>query len=241
VTVTMLDSAVVKADTGTIAAEAAKLNAYATFSGNNFIVPKVLYCDSTRRVMILERLHGYVSLQDIYLHSARDSVSASAVFWEAGVVLARIHLRSDVTESWVKVITGDAKYHPGKLLLHGDFGFSNVLFRHPGEPLAILDPCPPGATSSSMGVGSPIDDLALMFSCLIGRVPVSHMMRVPSLPRMVLMNSMFSGYGSIRPPECDFRDALASGTRILRDYLTRRRFVPVLSVPTLVSWLAHSL
>jgi hypothetical protein len=236
-TVNILPGIIVKSDTGTIGQEAAKLRAYRQYAQGRYVIPAVLFCDSQLDVMILERLQGYVSLQDVYLESGRTVSLAARVFEDAGRVLAHIHSHSAVTAPWVQDLLLGCAADPDELLLHGDFGFSNVLFRAAGEPLAVVDPSPPGLNSSSIGLGAPIEDLALMLSCILGRVPPAKLPRVRGLPRRRLMEELFRGYRAVRDPGCTFGEAYELGVSHLNAYLARRRGVPSTYISAIVAWL----
>lgn len=237
----VLETAVVKTGTGNCATEAAKLAGYSSFAGDVFRVPEVLFVDGTRDIAVFERLDGYVPIQRAYLTSASDDGAAMGWFTQAGRVLAWLHLHSSTSDLWVRDLAGD-KVCAGQLLLHGDFGFSNVWIGAGTGDIAIIDPLPPaGAAVDPLPVGDPVDDLGLMMSCLLGRLPPHRLGTVTTLPRRRLMHSFFAGYCELAAPHCSFDEALRAGGATLASYLDRRRWVPTRLAGPLVSWLTSTL
>lgn len=240
-TVQLLDTTVVKSGTGSCGLEAAKLTAYATFAEGRYRVPRVLHVDPEADVVVLERLTGYRTILDTFLSGRADPRLAAGRFRAAGRALAQIHQHSGTQEPWVQQITGGAQA-AGDLLLHGDFGFSNVLV-HPGRSaLAVLDPLPPAARYHVPKlVGRPLDDLAIMMSCLLGRVPPTRLHLLPGVPRRALMEALLDGYAQIRSPETSFDQLLTSSAAHLSLYLRGRRWMPATLIPPLTAHLLRTL
>lgn len=220
---------VIKSAEGGLDVEAAKLRAYQDIADADFVVPKVLDVDPSGRWLSLERLPRFIPIKAIYLSGGRD---ASAVFRQAGTVLARIHEHSRPEQPWVRALVNPGQNISGRLLLHGDYGFSNIgVLPGPGRPrLVVYDPSPDRINvTDGRTVGLPIDDMVVMMSCIAGRVSVGQARRLVRLPRALLAEAFYGGYASQNTPGCSLDDVVDRSRALLTDYLRCRRHLPGLA------------
>jgi hypothetical protein len=161
---------------------------------SGFLCPEPVGFIEDESVVIYQNLrsHGdWVSVRSAYLDcmtgSAIDEAGEQAIA-EAGRVLGAIHanLHLESAEPWSP--TGSFRSslervgigRPATLwedespvCLHGDFGFSNVLWSKDTGMLATLDASPDGYSTFAAGLlGPPYVDLGQFISCLEGRVPL---------------------------------------------------------------------
>lgn len=241
-TLLLAGDTVVKYGTGSVALEAAKLRAYSGASTSGvYVVPAVLYSDAGRDLMVLERLHGYIPLQEVFLRSGADCKLALSVFERAGTALADIHRSSSPQSEWVRANVQVRQTGADSVLLHEDFGFSNVLYKPGQDALAIIDPSPPLPTHRQSAIGARVFDVGTMMSCLLGRVSPSHLLGALALPRRQLMERFFYSYEAVEPCGYSFEAALGVSIDQLRVYLARRRGVPSRSISPLIAWLIRGL
>jgi hypothetical protein len=169
------------------------------------------------------------------------------VFKACGEVLSTIHAASTCGERWVQALTGCSNCGPTSpstsVLLHGDFGFSNVHYRieHGGVELLVLDPGPNRVTvTTPTAVGHPVIDLAVMTSCLLGRVGLRRLARLPAIPRGALLRAFYDGYIADAQAPCTFPDMLAEGSAMLDGYLRKCRGWPKFAADVVVRGLCVS-
>jgi len=226
VTVYFLRDVVIKADTGTTALEAAKLSAY-QFVNDDFVVPKVLHHDPSSDLLVLQRLRGYVGLQQVYLQARTNPDEALLVFHRVGRALARLHGHSGVEQAWVqRLLPPEAPRLDGDVLIHGDYGFSNLLVNLDAGGLAVLDPVPRHGATSSLHDWRPLDDMVTMTSCLLGRVPLPDVRFLPWIPRKQLLASFLEGYRSLRSAQVDQAALINGAASVLARYLVDSRRMP---------------
>jgi hypothetical protein len=119
--------------------------------------------------------------------AAKPAGASADAIAEAGRVLAAIHrdLEVEDSERWDPLAEfGDSLARAGvgadqqwqaapEVCLHGDYGFSNVLWSPDTGKIAILDPSPDGYSTFVAGLRGPAYvDLGQFVSCLEGRVPL---------------------------------------------------------------------
>lgn len=246
VPVHLLGDVVVKTGTSSTRLEAAKLSAYRRLS-RSLVVPQVLLADPVRDVLVLERLIGYDGLQQVFLRSASDPEGAAALFMSLGEVLAQLHDLSAPSAPWVHELVGGRGGHEdesvdGYVLLHGDFGFSNVLVHRLNGAIAILDPVPRHMPEVAPdGMGDPLHDLASMVSCLLGRVPARHLLRIPRLPRRRLITALVQGYVSGGRASHDVDRLVHEAAQHLQNYLVDARHVPRRTARHVVQYVVDTL
>lgn len=225
----MLSDIVIKNSNGHSYAEASKLKAYAKHGKGHYRVPIVIECRRDSDSMTMERVYGYKPLLTSYLRSAEHRQESLEQFHAAGSALADIHACSSLDEAWVRELLGPfcKQPSPGLVLLHGDFGFSNVFVRS-GDPLPlVIDPGPNRVTTlTAVEVGPPIRDLAIMMSCILGRVPFGQVHKIIAIPRVDLARAFFDGYSSVRPVGASLGACLEEGQTVLGKYLVQIRGVP---------------
>lgn len=155
-----------------------------------FLCPEPIALDEDESVITYRnlRVHGdWVSVRTPYLDfvtGATPSDGSAAAIGEAGRVLGAIHRDLEVkgSERWDPPaefrdslaragVNGDTV--APEVYLHGDYGFSNVLWSHEMGKIATLDPSPDGYSTFVAGLRGPAYvDLGQFDSCLEGRVPL---------------------------------------------------------------------
>lgn len=213
VPVELFSDFVVKTGVLDAAAEASKLSAYRELGlRHGFVAPRVLQVDTAAGRLVTARAHGYQPLRDVYLAHRSDPERSFTAVAEAGRVLAHLHsaratdlvgccpTRLDLPPGLPGSVRGALDGMGPATLLHGDFGFSNVHVPFGGSaPLLVLDPAPNANMAkstciSACDVGSPAFDLALMVSCLLGRVPSRCIKTALLLPRRGLIAGFLDSY-----------------------------------------------
>jgi hypothetical protein len=138
------------------------------------------------------RVHGnWVEIRSAYLDcmtgSELDQKAIGAIA-EAGRVLGAIHANLELisSEPWTAdgvfrssleragLGNSDGNWESAEqVCLHGDYGFSNVLWSEATGTIATLDPSPDGYSTFAAGIHGPAYvDLGQFSSCLEGRVPL---------------------------------------------------------------------
>lgn len=228
--VRLLADTVEKQAPGAATAEAAKLRAYQRAAHGQFVVPLVLDVDHDRDTIRLERIHGFTPMVEVYLGRVPAGADREDVFRLAGSTLARLHTISRATEPWVIELLGRTpRRTEGSVLLHGDYGFSNVLVRWVGtRPIVlVIDPGPNHVTTHHAStLGRPIDDMAVMASCILGRLSTRAVLRLPRVPRRQLLAAFRQGYEEHGESGCSIAELVAAGRDVLEGYLILRRGLP---------------
>ncbi|WP_370617611.1 phosphotransferase family protein [Mumia sp. Pv 4-285] len=205
--------------------EARKLRAYEEFAGGLFVVPRPLAVDEEAGVMRMSRLEGFVPVVAAFDASKDAPRAVASLFSRTGGVLARIHGHSEVTRRWL----ADALTTPvtaGHVVLHGDFGFSNVLVRLSDSTIGVIDPTP-APYVEPRDVGPPIRDLAHMTSCLLGRRgSIIRYATALRLPRRRLLEAFLDGYAAESGSVPSWDAVVEAGQEHLRTYLVRGADLP---------------
>lgn len=132
--------------------------------------------------LVMEYLDGLVSLREPYLDFMKAKTSELSVFVEAGRALGLIHsapppaseyLPYPMSPLLLNTLPGPGS--EGAVLMHGDFGFSNVYWSASRAQIVILDASPNHfVTHHPLQIGTRYADLANFVSCLCGLVPPSN-------------------------------------------------------------------
>jgi hypothetical protein len=198
-----------------------------------FVAPKPLALDADRGAITYEFIDGMVSLREAYLAHARtsgDGKLASAIFRDAGRVLAEIHSRlvlqertpwrpsSAFTAAMAKLGLDELPALP-ESWLHGDYGFSNVHYLPAqGNRIAIIDCSSDNFTNfASDTIGPSYLDLSHMTACIDGLVPIHNHLFLNWKRAYELKEEFLSAYEQRR------------GVRIDREWIARFAYANVVA------------
>jgi len=167
-----------------------------------FLAPRVL--DVRSNWLVLERIHGLVSIRDLYL-SAHSALVDHAVR-RAGEVLALLHreLPTANTLHWKARPDFESAFRrfgaplpattvEPSAVLHGDYSFANVFITVDApQQVVVIDPCANGGSTFDDWTKGPIYvDIGKMLACLEGQVSIPNQLKRPSVDRVNLLQRQF--------------------------------------------------
>jgi hypothetical protein len=176
----------------------------AALSGTDTCFPKAISSDGSAEqgVLKLEFIDNFVSSRHFYLLYAAGAIDDVNLFEKAGNALARIHAAKKPDAGAGKNLSDNAILETLEgiepqdfVLLHGDFGFSNVGYSSSRNQVVILDPSPNYfVTSHPLQMGPRYVDIAQFTSCLCGLVGFGDLWRIKwnRVPRTI--EAFVSGY-----------------------------------------------
>ena len=192
-----------------------KLNVIANCAAqNNFIAPRAWPCVRDG-IIAMQKIDLIRNVREPYAyftckshHHGREA--ALYMVLESGRVLALIH---SALSNHMKILETD------KLsALHGDFGFSNIFLNRESK-LVVLDPFPDFYSSFNVWeVGNRSKDLAMFASCLLGRLPVSQLIKLRPEKVHFLLSEFLESYNSTARTAVTLPELLTEARRVASCY-----------------------
>jgi len=172
-------------------------------SDSDIVFPALISEDGIGR-LVMEDLGDLISLRETYLNhmKAQDDPGTNGpeLMHRAGAALALIHAVDPVKVSTPHHHSGrvgpdEIEVGGDRVMLHGDYGFSNVFVQQRTGKLAIIDPSPNHfVTTHPLELGPPSLDLGNFTSCLMGLVPPRNFLRMRWYRAAALIEKFLSGY-----------------------------------------------
>ncbi len=209
-----------------------------------FLCPEPIAVDEAESVITYRNLRVYgdwVPVRTVYLDymtASTPNADLLGIFAEAGRVLGVIHrdLEVEDSEQWSPPaefreslkragLSADPVWEgTPEVCLHGDYGFSNVLWSEETGRIATFDASPDGYSTFAAGLHGPAYlDLGQFVSCLEGRVPLSFYPRIKwkrlDELRSVFLDAYEQEFGSIIDRDCVRRFGFAVAEANTRDRL----------------------
>jgi hypothetical protein len=224
------------------------LKAFDARSDGQFRMPSIVAIDIAQNSFKMEWISDARALYMIHRFRGLDGKEQlRSCFVRAGKALAVIHSLAPSSEVWsetprVERLLGIYEKRFVKLfpdlpvpslrpeelsgedlcLAHGDFGLSNLLATQSGE-LIVIDSSPNNQTSFKCLEGTPREvDLAFLYSCLAGRLPVASLIVTSPRYRMELFGILLEAYEGEAGCKVDRKVVTALGEAITIDYLPNR-------------------
>lgn len=172
--------------------------------GTGTCFPKIISSSGSDNegVLKLEFIENFVSLRHFYLLFATGLNDDVSMFEKAGRALGQIHATPipsteglDSTMPGLKFDALKATLPKDFVLLHGDFGFSNVGWSSSRNQVVVLDPSPNYfVTNHPLQCGPRYLDLAQFFICLCGLVRFGDLWRIKWSRVPVVIDAFTHGY-----------------------------------------------
>lgn len=201
--------------------------------GSGIVFPSLVANDGLEWIS-MEDLGDLISLRDIYLNhmivAEKIDDMAPALMSQAGTALALIHAIDPKTVPATlchQNQTGMKDFTIGNqigkfedvVILHGDYGFSNVMMQRNTKKLVIIDPSANHFTTSHpIEQGSPLLDLGHFTSCLIGLVPPQNFPMMKWHRAAGLINNFLLGYESSSGRQIDRSHLMSVAEHIAKAY-----------------------
>jgi hypothetical protein len=178
----------------------------------------------------IEYIDGLVSLREYYLAYMKGASSDLSIFAKAGRALGSMH-SSPPPEAKnlpdpMPPLMLDSLRHTGaenSVMIHGDFGFSNVFWSAEAAQIVLLDASPNYFVSQHpLQVATPYADIGHFVSCLCGLVPARNFLSMRWPRAAYAVRAFLDGYSEVSGFSPDYKTVFKSAHLIADAYFRYR-------------------